>query len=217
MTNRSSASAVDRVVSALKTDLMAAGGAKISTMRNYQFAIAVYPPDREFEMRRKLKQMQDELQAAGWSILSLSLLQLFIDRLKSKSPQVLERLIAMEKRLADKTSDRGLNYLKEKLAPEVEGADGIAQDVIQKINEFMNGAQSDPMIEFMPEKKLIFLNRAGGLYPFFRSSGLLRHLDGKTHNLPIILLYPGDRQDVSSLSFMGEQTTDRDYRPRIYS
>jgi len=198
MTNRSSASAVDRVVSALKTDLMAEGGAKISTMRNYQFAIAVYPPDREFEMRRKLKQMQDELQAAGWSILSLSLLQLFIDRLKSKSPQVLERLIAMEKRLADKTSDRGLNYLKEKLTPEVEGADGIAQDVIQKINEFMNGAKSDLMIEFMSEKKLIFLNRAGGLYPFFRSSGLLRHLDGKTHNLPIVLLYPGDRQDVSS-------------------
>ena len=86
MTNRSSASVVDRVVSALKTDLMAEGGAKISTMRNYQFAIAVYPPDREFEMRRKLQQMQDELQAAGWSVLSISLLQLFIDRLKSKSP-----------------------------------------------------------------------------------------------------------------------------------
>ncbi len=210
MTNRSSANnVIDRVVSALKTDLMAEGGAKISTMRNYQFAIAVYPPDREFEMRRKLQQMQDELQAVGWNVLSISLLQLFIERLKSKSPQSLERLIAMEKRLADKTSDRGLNYLKEKLTPEVEGADGIAQDIIRKINEFMPNAT--------PDKKLILLSRAGGLYPFFRSSGLLRHLDGKTHNLPIVLLYPGDREDVSSLSFMGEQTTDRDYRPRIYS
>jgi hypothetical protein len=122
MTNRSSANnVIDRVVSALKTDLMAEGGAKISTMRNYQFAIAVYPPDREFEMRRKLKQMQDELQAVGWNVLSISLLQLFIERLKSKPPQSLDRLIAMEKRLADKTSDRGLNYLKEKLTPEVEG------------------------------------------------------------------------------------------------
>jgi len=210
MTNRSSANnVIDRVVSALKTDLMAEGGAKISTMRNYQFAIAVYPPDREFEMRRKLKQMQEELQAVGWNVLSISLLQLFIERLKSKSPPSLERLIAMEKRLADKTSDRGLNYLKEKLTPEVEGADGIAQDIIKEINEFMPNAT--------PDKKLILLSRAGGLYPFFRSSGLLRHLDGKTSNLPIVLLYPGDRQDVSSLSFMGEQTTDRDYRPRIYS
>jgi hypothetical protein len=73
------------------------------------------------------------------------------------------------------------------------------------------------MPDATPDKKLILLSRAGGLYPFFRSSGLLRHLDGKTSNLPIVLLYPGDRQDVSSLSFMGEQTTDRDYRPRIYS
>ena len=210
MTNRSSENnVIDRVVSALKTDLMAEGGAKISTMRNYQFAIAVYPPDREFEMRRKLKQMQDELQSVGWNVLSISLVKLFIERLKSKSPQSLERLIAMEKRLADKTSDRGLNYLKEKLTPEVEGADGIAQDIIRKINEFIPNAT--------PDKKLILLSRAGGLYPFFRSSGLLRHLDGKTSNLPIVLLYPGDRQDVSSLSFMGEQTTDRDYRPRIYS
>jgi len=209
MTNRNSSSAIDRVIQALKTDLMVAGVAKISTMRNYQFAIAVYPPDREFEMRRKLQQMQDELQAAGWNVLSISLLQLFVDRLKNKSPQVLERLIAMEKRLVEKTSDRGLNYLKEKLTPEIEGAEGIAQDVIMKINEFINDCSA--------EKTLILLSRAGGLYPFFRSSGLLRHLDGKTHNLPIVLLYPGDRQDVSSLSFMGEQTTDRDYRPRIYS
>lgn len=209
MTNRNSSSAIDQVIQALKTDLIAAGGAKISTMRNYQFAIAVYPPEREFEMRRKLQQMQDELLAAGWNVLSISLLQLFIDRLKNKSPQVLERLIAMEKRLAEKTSDRGLNYLKEKLTPEIEGSEGIAQDVIMKINEFINDVPA--------EKTLIFLSRAGGLYPFFRSSGLLRHLDGKTHNLPIVLLYPGDRQDVSSLSFMGEQTTDRDYRPRIYS
>jgi hypothetical protein len=210
MTNRSSENnVIDRVVSALKTDLMAEGGAKISTMRNYQFAIAVYPPDREFEMRRKLKQMQDELQSVGWNVLSISLVKLFIERLKSKSPQSLERLIAMEKRLADKTSDRGLNYLKEKLTPEVEGAAGIAQDIIREINDFMPNAT--------PDKQLILLSRAGGLYPFFRSSGLLRHLDGKTRNLPIVLLYPGDRQDVSSLSFMGEQTTDRDYSPRIYS
>jgi len=144
-------SSLSRAIDGLHADLLDEGGPKISTMRNYQFAIAVYPPDREFEMRRKLQQMQDELQAAGWSVLSISLLQLFIERLKSKSPQVLERLIAMEKRLADKTSDRGLNYLKEKLTPEVEGADGIAQDIIRKINEFRPKA--------LPEKKLGMKNK----------------------------------------------------------
>ncbi len=211
MTNFTDSSSPDRIVDALKADLMAEGGPKISPMRNYQFAIAVYPPDKEFKMRRKLRQMQDDLQAAGWSVLFVSLFQLFLDRLKAMEPSYLDKLIAREKILSASQSDRGLNYLKEKIAPEIEGQDGLARDVITKIDEFVS------CNKLTPEKTLILLGRTGGLYPFFRSSGLLRYIDGKTGNLPVILLYPGERQDVSSLSFMEEQPADRDYRPRIYS
>ncbi|PZO41938.1 MAG: DUF1788 domain-containing protein [Pseudanabaena frigida] len=211
MTNFMDSSSIDRIVDAIKTDLMAEGGAKISPMRNYQFAIAVYSPDKEFKMRQKLRQMRDELQAAGWSVLFVSLFQLFLDRLKAMEPSYLEMMIAREKSLTARQSERGLNYLKEKLAPEIEGQEGLAQDVINKIEEFVRSNK------LAPEKTLILLGRTGGLYPFFRSSGLLRYIDGKTGNLPVILLYPGERQDISSLSFMGEQPADRDYRPRIYS
>jgi hypothetical protein len=55
-----------------------------------------------------------------------------------------------------------------------------------------------------------------GLYPFFRSSALLKHLDGKTRNIPVVLLYPGKRADQNGLEFMCELPADRDYRPRIY-
>jgi hypothetical protein len=41
------------------------------------------------------------------------------------------------------------------------------------------------------------------LYPFFRSSALLRHLDGQTGNVPVVLLYPGERRGPTGLSFMG--------------
>jgi len=34
--------------------------------------------------------------------------------------------------------------------------------------------------------------------------------------VPVVLLYPGKRRDLSALSFMGELQPDRDYRPRIY-
>ena len=211
MTNFMDSSSIDRIVDAIKTDLMAEGGAKISPMRNYQFAIAVYSPDKEFKMRQKLRQMRDELQSSGWSVSFVSLFQLFLDRLKAIEPSYLEMLIAREKSLTARQSERGLNYLKEKLAPEIEGQAGLAQDVINKIEEFVRSNK------LAPEKTLILLGRTGGLYPFFRSSGLLRYIDGKTGNLPVILLYPGERQDISSLSFMGEQPADRDYRPRIYS
>ena len=193
MTNFMDSSSIDRIVDAIKTDLMAEGGAKISPMRNYQFAIAVYSPDKEFKMRQKLRQMRDELQAAGWSVLFVSLFQLFLDRLKAMEPSYLEMIIVREKSLTARQSERGLNYLKEKLAPEIEGQEGLAQDVINKIEEFVRSNK------LAPEKTLILLGRTGGLYPFFRSSGLLRYIDGKTGNLPVILLYPGERQDISSL------------------
>ena len=62
----------------------------------------------------------------------------------------------------------------------------------------------------------MLIGRAGALYPFFRVSALLKHLDGKTRNVPVVLLYPGERKGEPGLSFMGELDPDRDYRPRIY-
>ena len=45
---------------------------------------------------------------------------------------------------------------------------------------------------------------------------LLKHIDGRTKNIPVVLLYPGKREDQNGLSFMCELPADRDYRPRIY-
>jgi hypothetical protein len=61
-----------------------------------------------------------------------------------------------------------------------------------------------------------FIGRAGALYPFLRTSALLRHLDGRTRNVPVVLLYPGERQGATGLRFMGILNPDNDYRPRIY-
>ena len=67
-----------------------------------------------------------------------------------------------------------------------------------------------------PDRSLVLIGRAGALYPFFRSSALLKQIDGRTRSIPVVLLYPGERKDTTALSFMGELNSDRDYRPRIY-
>jgi hypothetical protein len=67
-----------------------------------------------------------------------------------------------------------------------------------------------------PNRTVIFLGRAGALYPFFRTSALLKHVAGHTRNVPAVLLYPGRVVGDSGLSFMGVLPADRDYRPRIY-
>ena len=65
-------------------------------------------------------------------------------------------------------------------------------------------------------RTVIFLARAGALHPFFRTSALLKHVAGHTHNVPVVLLYPGKLVGETGLSFMGVLPADRDYRPRIY-
>ena len=200
-------SSLESSMAALRRDVLANN---LSTMRNYHFAIFRYDPREEFKLRSQVRRLSDELKGKGWNVLSISLQQLLIKRLKEEEPRVIQSIIRTEKRLYQKNSERALNHLKDKIAGYVEGVDGIARDVIALVDRF---AQQYPD---SCDRTLIFIGRTGALYPFVRSSALLKHIDGRTRNIPMVLLYPGERKDTSALSFMGEVSTDRDYRPRIY-
>lgn len=202
---------LDRAIQALRSDLLEESGPKISTMRNYHFAILVYGPKEEFKLRQSIRSLSDELKSLGWNILSISLRQLLLNRLKEEDPRLIESIIRMEHRLYSRDPARALNHLKEKLAHYIDGADGIAKDVENLIDQFV---AEHPLAV---NRTLIFIKRTGALYPFLRSSAMLKHIDGKTRNLPVVLLYPGERNGLNVLSFMGELAADRDYRPRIYS
>ncbi|MCB9489066.1 MAG: DUF1788 domain-containing protein [Deltaproteobacteria bacterium] len=201
---------LDQAIVALKKDLLAEGGPSISTMRNYNFAIVPYRPSDEFKVRQKVRQLSDELKAEGWGVLSISLQKLMLDRIRNLGEDVIGSLVERERRLFEKDPARGLNHLRSKVEPEIEGPEGLAANVTRLIGDF---ADRHPNLV---DRTVIFIGRAGSLYPFLRTSALLKHIDGKTRNIPVVLLYPGDRRDVSALSFMGELDADRDYRPRIY-
>lgn len=201
---------LDEAVAALQRDLLSDGGPQISTMRNYRFAILPYRPSDEFKLRQHMRRLTDELRAIGWGVLSISLQKILLDRIRALGEANVEALIQRERSLYGKGPDRALAYLSERIAPHVEGADGIAGDVARLIGRF---ADENPT---GVDRTLIVIGRAGALYPFFRSSALLKQLDGRTRNIPVVLLYPGERRDVTTLSFMGELAPDRDYRPRIY-
>jgi len=196
---------------ALRNDLVHEDGPRISTMRNYRFAIVPYAPTDEFKLRGEVQKLSNDLVAHGWVVLSISLHKLVLDRVRAQGSDWAERVIQMEKRLGDR--DRALKYLRDKLTPIVEGdggVAGIADDCSKLIRDF---ADKHPD---KAERTLALIGRAGALYPFFRSSALLKHLDGKTKNVPVVLLYPGERRGNSALSFMGVLDPDSDYRPRIY-
>ena len=195
---------------ALRKDLVSENGPQISTMRNYRFAIVPYAPRDEYKLRSHVQSLVSELTANGWVVLTLSLQKLLIERVRRLGPDILERMVEGERRTAHISPERGLNYLSQKICNEIEGPDGIAADVCREIHEFVE-ANPDKA-----ERTLVIVGRAGALYPFFRTSSLLKHIDGRTENVPVVLLYPGDRRGETGLSFMGVVNPDGDYRPRIY-
>jgi hypothetical protein len=152
---------------------------------------------------------------------SVALQKLLFDRLRAEGPEFIETLIATEKRYhakavaltgnpAEPEPEVALKYLTSHIGDIIEGPNGIAADIAREIASF---CEQHPDKE---DRTVVFVGRAGALYPFFRTSALLRHLDGHTRNVPVVLLYPGARTDVTALSFMGVLQPDRDYRPRIY-
>jgi hypothetical protein len=204
-------SQVHEAIKALRRDLIdPEDGPRISTMRNYRFAIVQYSPEHEYAMRAEVQRLVSELEARRWFVLTIDLQKLLLTRIRSQPDDWQEKVIAMENRMAERQLDRGLNYLKSKLLPLVEGPEGLAGDCRRLIQDFV---QKHPD---KADQTLVLIGRAGGLFPFFRSSALLRHLDGQTGNVPVVLLYPGTKQGPTSLSFMGVLSPDSDYRPRIY-
>lgn len=197
-------------VDALKKDLLREAGPQISTVRNYNFAILPYAPEDEFALRHAIHDLSEELRDGGWTMDTIVLHSLLIARLRAEGQEFLDAVINREKLLARAADpDRGLRALKEKIVTLLEGPTGLAADVIREVDRILDASAH-------PERTVIFLGRAGALYPFFRTSALLRHVAGHTRNAPVVLLYPGRVIAETGLSFMGMLPADRDYRPRIY-
>jgi hypothetical protein len=208
-------SALERTFKALKKDLLRDGGAQISVTRNYNFAILPYEPSEEFALRNQVSRLSAELREAGWSTATIALHTLLLARLRSLGSEYLDALIKREKSLAQKSPERALNHLTERIVQEIEGPNGIALDVVREIKKLLDENPENR------ERTVVFIARAGALYPFFRTSALLKHVADHTEKIPVVLLYPGTlvgdagRGDAA-LSFMGKLPSDRDYRPRIY-
>ncbi len=203
-------SKLDDTFAALKADLIHDDGPRISTMRNYRYCIVVYRPKEEYAVRRRVSELHQALTHSGWVVKTISLQALLLRRLEARGDDMLERLIAREKAAHRRSPARALGVLQQRIVPELEGPDGLAADVVAEIDTFV--AENPDKAE----RTLVLLGNAGGLYPFFSASALLKHIDGRTHQVPVVMLYPGVREHTNSLSFMGRVPAHTDYRPRIY-
>ena len=195
----------------LKKDLEHPSGPSISTNKNYPFAIFHYKPEEEFKMRSSLRETLEHLRRNNWTICNVDLFNSLIEFLEGQEEgELIEALIEEEKlqyELSQSNFSMPLHVLQNTL-------DGFFKDQTE-FPSFIR-KKIDAVIDAQEENKtVVFLSRIGGLYPFYRTSSLLRFLDDGIR-IPTIVLYPGERTEQHYLKFMGVMDADRDYRPRVY-
>ncbi|MBO6574433.1 MAG: DUF1788 domain-containing protein [Rhodothermales bacterium] len=160
------------------------------------YAIFRYPPEAEFAVRGECSMLRTRLEAAGKRVTTISLAECLRTAL-SRGNLTTERIAKAEKQTGThKMIDTFHKVLSYRHPLDELVTEGIPPD-------------ADPL------RDVVFLTRAGALFPFYRTSSLLEQMKGKV-NVPAVLFYPGDLDGAAGLRFMGVLDAEHNYRPKIF-
>jgi len=168
----------------------------ISAYHDMPFAIFVYPPDEEFAVRKEIAMLRTRLQQAGKVVTTVSLAECLTKALKDEG--------LGDDTLAEAERVSGLGLAIEtvfSVLSEYQPLDGLVAARVP------HGAD--------PHRDIVFLTRAGALFPLYRTSALLEQLKGQVH-VPVVLFYPGVTDGPAGLRFMRVLDAEHNYRPKIY-
>ncbi len=168
----------------------------VSAYHDMPYAIFRYPPEEEFAVRQETALLRTRLEQSGKRVTSVSL------------------AVCMQEALEAEGLDTDALV-------EAETTVGL-EPTIDTIHEVLSSYR--PLDDFVatripddadPLRDVVFIVRAGALFPFYRTSSLLEQLKGKVH-VPAILFYPGELDGVAGLRFMGVLDAEHNYRPKIF-
>lgn len=184
----------------LRTDLepVLAGSETRERINDYHdlpFGIFIYPPEEEFALREEVTLLATRLGQRGKRVTRISLAECLHSALAAEAP--IEKLADAEKR-------RGLAKAVETVASVLSDYRPLADLVVERL-------PANPE----PARDIIFLTRAGALFPAYRTSALLEQLMGRV-DVPVVLFYPGDLDGPAGLRFMSVLEAEHNYRSRIY-
>ncbi len=169
---------------------------RISAYHDMPYAVFRYPPEHELEVRQEVALLRTRLEQVGKRITTISLARCLQDAF-DKEGLTMKRIMAAEKRTGtEKMLATAHNILSRR----------------QPLDELVAGRMPK---EADPKRDVVFITRAGSLFPFYRTSSLLEQLKGKVH-IPSILFYPGELDGAAGLRFMGVLDAEHNYRPKIF-
>jgi hypothetical protein len=168
----------------------------ISAYHDMPYAIFRYPPEEEFEVRQELALLRTRLEQAGKRVTTISLAECLRSALEAEALDT-DALIDAEKSVGLEPTIETIHQVLSEYQP-------LDDLVAQRIP-----GDADPLSD------IVFVVRAGALFPIYRTSSLLEQLKGKVH-VPAVLWYPGELDGAAGLKFMGVLDAEHNYRPKIF-
>jgi hypothetical protein len=169
---------------------------RIGAYHDMPFAIFVYPPEAEFELREQLAMLRTRLEQRGKRVTTVSLAACL--------DQALEAEGLDPAALAQVERDSGLGLTIE-----------TVHAVLSEYQPLDRVVAGHVPTDAEPTRDLVFLTRAGALFPVYRTSSLLEQIKGQV-SVPTVLFYPGVTEGPAGLRFMGVLDAEHNYRPKIY-
>lgn len=170
----------------------------ISSYREMPLCIFLYEPSCEFALRQELSLLKTRLEQRGKRILKVSLMECLTEAL------ALAGITPAE--LAENEKMLGTN-----------GHKTVAQTVHQILSEYQpldRLVLSKVPEDADPYRDILWITRAGALYPCYRTSTLIEHFQAKLR-IPGVLFYPGEIVPPAGLSFMGIHDAEHNYRAKV--
>jgi hypothetical protein len=169
---------------------------QISAYHDMPYAIFRYPPEDEFALRQEVALLRTRLEQIGKRVTVISLAECLKAALEAEdmSPEA----------LVDAERAAGLEATVETIFQILSDYQPLDELVARRIPE-----------DAEPQRDVVFIVRAGALFPMYRTSALLEQLKGKVE-VPAVLFYPGVLDGAAGLRFMGVLDAEHNYRPKIF-
>ena len=168
---------------------------KLSAYHDMPYALFRYDPEDEFELRKQVTLLETRLTQKGKRIKRISLADCLDEAMRSQRP--LQEWFDAER-------DQGVETI-------VETVHSVLSEYAPLVDLVEARLPPDPD----PLRDIVFLTRAGSLFPVYRCHTLLEQMHGRL-TVPAVLFYPGTLDGAVGLKFMGVIDADPNYRPKIF-
>lgn len=168
---------------------------RISAYHDMPYALFRYDPEDEFELRKQVTLLETRLSQKGKRVKRISLAECLDEAIRSQ--RSLEEWFTAEREQGVETIVDTVHAVLSEYAP-------LVDLVAARMPE-----EPDPL------RDVVFILRAGALFPVYRTFSLLEQLKGRVH-VPTVLFYPGDLDGAAGLRFMCVLDAEHNYRPKIF-